>query len=337
MKAVVTGATGFIGGAAARRMLDLGWEVTLLARPGSQPPPHLAAARVVHADLGESTPKDLRAVLPACDVVVHAAAIRNRWGTPPERYQRVNVDGTRNLAAASVGYAKRFVFISSSGVYGYPGVLGIDEDFPTVVPASPLDYHASKVLAEQALLELYGSLPTVILRPTITYGPGDSDGMITRMVQMIRRQKLPRIGAGNNFLHLTFISDMVDAIIAAGREARIRKGVYNVCGPEPIRFNDLARGIAVMVERPFPTISIPRAAAYGAGWLFELAYLLPGFNSFLPHTPLITRQMVNNVSANRGFSGEKAREDFGFTPRVSLAEGLQATLAWMQSEGIYPL
>lgn len=336
MKALVTGATGFIGGAAARRMLDLGWDVTLLLRPGGQPPPHLAAARVVHADLGECTSADLRKLLPPCDVVVHAAAIRNRWGTPPEEYLLVNVDGTRNLATASIGYTKRFVFISSSGVYGYPGVCGIDEDFATVPAGAALDYHASKVLAEQDLLHLYGSLETVILRPTITYGPGDRDGMITRMVQMIRRQRLPRIGLGNNFLHLTFISDMVDAIIAACTRARIHKAVYNVCGPEPIRLNDLARGIAVMVEKPFPPFSIPRAVASSAGWLLEMAYRLPGSNSILPHTPLITRQMVNSLSANRGFSGEKARRELGFMPRVNLTEGLQATLAWMRNEGIYP-
>lgn len=336
MRCLVTGAMGFIGGATAQRMLELGWDVTLLIRPGSQPPPNLSAARVVHADLGESTTAGLRALMPACDVVVHAAAIRNRWGTTPDEYQRVNVNGTRNLAAASIGYAKRFVFVSSSGVYGYPGIQDIDEDFATIPANGTLDYHASKVLAERALWDLNGSLQTIILRPTITYGPGDPDGMITRMVQMIRRQRLPRIGSGNNFLHLTFISDVVDAIQAACLRARITKAVYNVCGPEPIRFNDLARGIAVMVERPFPPFSIPRAAAYSAGWLFELAYMLPGLKDILPQSPLITRQMVNNLSASRSFSGEKARQELDFQPRVSLHEGLQETLAWMKAEGIYP-
>lgn len=336
MKALVTGAMGFIGRAAAERLLGLGWQVTLLVRPGSEPPPSLAGAKVVHTDLAECDAKGLRALLPACDVVVHAAAIRNRWGTPPELYQRVNVEGTRNLIDATNGYAKRWVLISSSGVYGYPGVLGINEDFPTVHTAPPLDYHASKLLAEQVLLEHHGALEKVILRPTITYGPGDRDGMITRMVQMIRRQRLPRIGSGNNFLHLTFISDVVDAIQAVCTRARIHKEVYNVCGPEPIRLKDLAWGIAVMVEKPFPPLPIPRAAAYSAGWLFELAYTLPGFKFFLPPAPLVTRQMVNSLSANRGFSGEKAREKLGFTPRVSLSDGLQQTLAWMKSEGIYP-
>jgi nucleoside-diphosphate-sugar epimerase len=330
MRLLLTGGSGFIGGAVALGCLHAGWDVTLLLRPGSAPPPGaMGHVHCVYADLGSATAGQLRAMLPACDVVIHAAAIRNRWGTPPEAYRRVNVDATRNLLQAVNGYAHRFVYISSVGVYGFPGLCGITERQPTLPTGGPLEYHTSKLEAEYALLESRAALEKIILRPTITYGPGDADGMVTRLIGMIQTGRVPMIGGGNNFLHLTFISDLVDAILAACTTGCSADPVYNVCGPEPVRFVDLVRGIAETMQIALTQVWIPKTAALWAGGLVECAYRLPALKAVLPPTPWITRQMVQMVSANRGFSAEKARAQLGYAPTVDLPQGLALTLEWM--------
>ena len=131
MKALVTGATGFIGGALAAGLAEQGWEVRVLVRPASrnklaQPDRY----HVIEADL-DADAGLLREAVAGCDVVFHAAAIRNRWGTSADEYRRANVEGTRRLLDAAIGQARRFVYVSSVGVLGYPGVQGIDESFPT--------------------------------------------------------------------------------------------------------------------------------------------------------------------------------------------------------------
>lgn len=330
MRALVTGGTGFIGGAIAARLLASGWKVTLLLRPGAALPAQLAQAECIFSDLGQFNAADWRGRLPECELAVHAAAIRNRWGTSPEAYRRVNVDGTQQFLNALIGYAQHFIYISSVGVYGYPGMLDIREEFPVIGVRGALDYHASKLLAEQVVAQQAERMCVTILRPTITYGPGDRDGMITRMAQLIRARRMPLIGTGKNFLHLAYIDDLLDAILAAHAHRQNSGEVYNVSGPAPIRFLELARGIAAASGTTFPRFQIPRPAAWLAGWLVENLYRA----AHLKTTPPITRQMVNMVSANRSFSHEKASARLGYAPQTGVNAGLPRALEWMESAGL---
>ena len=130
-------------------------------------------------------------------MVFHAAAIRNRWATSAAEYRRANVEGTRRLLDASVGQARRFVYVSSVGVLGWPGVQGIDESFPTDVHSAKVGYHSTKAEAEQVVRARGGEIEAVVARPTITYGPDDADGMVTRLIDMIARGRFLRVGRGD--------------------------------------------------------------------------------------------------------------------------------------------
>src|SRR5262245_10680289 len=133
MIALVTGATGFIGGALAATLAAAGWEVRVLVRPSGRA--RLAGAaryRVFEADLA-GPPTALERAAAGCDVVFHAAALRDHWGATPEEYRRTNVEGTRRLLAAATGRAARFVHVSSVGILGWPRIDGIDESFPVNV------------------------------------------------------------------------------------------------------------------------------------------------------------------------------------------------------------
>ena len=108
MKALVSGGTGFIGKALARRLVEAGWEVLILTRPARQAQPtDLTGCQYVDSDLGTSSEADFKPITSGCDVVFHCGAIRNRWGTKPAEYERVNQQGTLNLINASIGNSER--------------------------------------------------------------------------------------------------------------------------------------------------------------------------------------------------------------------------------------
>jgi dihydroflavonol-4-reductase len=166
LKALVSGATGFIGGALAAALADAGWDVNVLLRPGNRRV-NSSRYQVFEVDLGSPQRIPTTAV-EGCDVVFHAAAIRDRWGTSLEAYRQVNVEGTRRLIQAAAGRAGRFVYLSSVGVFGQPGILGIDETFPVNPLQGKVGYHSTKAEAGQLVLAHREQMGVNVVYPTIT-------------------------------------------------------------------------------------------------------------------------------------------------------------------------
>jgi len=328
MKALVTGATGFIGGALAAALADQGAEVRVLARPASRskivnPDRYTIIEGDLDADAGL-----LRDAADGCDVVFHAAAIRNRWGTPPDEYRRANVEGTRRLLDAAVGRARRFVYVSSVGVLGWPGVRGIDESFPVHKNSAKADYHGTKAEAECLVRERGGEIEAVVSRPTITYGPNDADGMVTRLAAMIAGGRFVRVGRGLNHVHLTYIDDMVHGLILTGTHATAAGQTFILAGPESIAVRDLVARIEQALGLPPRDVYVPEAVARPLAWGVECLYRLA---SAVTKTgcPPVTRDKIDTLCVHRGFSSAKAANLLGYAPRVGYAEGLERTLAWM--------
>lgn len=334
MKALVTGATGFIGGALVEHLLAAGWLVHVLVRPASVR--RLAGPeryQVSAAELDERA--RVRHAAQGCDVVFHAAAIRNRWGTPSEAYRQVNVEGTRHLLEASIGYARRFVYISSVGVLGYPGMHGIDESFPILTRADTTDYHSSKAQAEQIVRERADQVETVVIRPTITYGPGDADGMFTRMIDMRARGRWVHVGNGRNHFHLTFIDDLLRGLELAATRAEAIGQTLILAGPASIQVRELAAMIEDALGVPHQRFYVPEVLARGIGACVERAYAAGLALHVLPRglTPPITPDKIDTLCMHRGFSSARAGQRLGYTPRVGYAEGLARTIQWMVTTG----
>jgi nucleoside-diphosphate-sugar epimerase len=329
MKAFITGATGFIGGILAEALVSAGWSVRVLVRPGS-------FTRLAHPENYEGVEGDLsdieslRPILIRPDeVVVHAGGIRNRWGTPPNSYYTVNVEATRRLLYNSLGKAKRFVYVSSVGVFGHPGVLDIGENFPTRKTRGEWDYHSTKLEGENVVLGRKSEVEAVIVRPTITYGPGDTDGMVTRLIEMVAHRRFTRIGSAQNHIHLTFITDIIRGLVLAMTHPNAPGGTFVLAGPEPIVMNDLLGLVTARLGASLPPFGIPEGIARFAGWNCENIYRL------LPRTftPPITRDKVDNLCLNRGFSTAKATHELGYTPRIPYVIGVDRTVEWMISTG----
>jgi dihydroflavonol-4-reductase len=338
MIALVTGATGFIGGALATSLAADGWEVRVLVRPSGRA--RLAGAeryRVFEADLSGPAPV-LEEAAAGCDVVFHAASIRDRWGTSPEEYRRANVEGTRLLLAAATGRAARFVYVSSVGVLGWPGVDGIDESFPLSVRPGEADYHGTKAAAEQLVRMWPGELKKVVVRPTITYGPGDRDGMLTRLIGMVAHGRFLRIGRGENHFHLTYIDDMVRGLVLAGTHQAAPGETFILAGPRSLAVREMVALVEQHLGLTPRTLYLPETLARPAAWAVESLWKL-GAAIRLPLPvggPPVTPTKLNILCAHRSFSSDKAARLLGYAPQADYQEGLIRTLAWMRESGLLP-
>lgn len=329
MRALVTGGSGFVGGHLVRALLARGYAVRALVRPASRTD-GLAGAELVCGDVTDAA--DCRAAVSGVDVVYHLAAIRDRWGTPYADYLAVNVEGTRNLLEAAAGQVGRFVYCSSVGVLGYPGVLDIDESFPLRPNDGKVFYHRTKAQAEEMALDFarQGRLATTVVRPVITYGPGDDWGMVTRLIAMLKQGTFVLVGNGRNHLHLCYVSDTVQGLILAGESGQSAGQVYIIAGPEPIILDDLVVKVCGLLERKPPRWHVPTWLARMAGGLLEGIYSAQARLGLrvLGQAPFLTRDKVDTLAGNRGFSIEKARCELGYAPVVSYDEGLGRTVEW---------
>lgn len=324
--ALVTGASGFVGGSLARRLLAAGRRVRVMARSRLDELERLGA-EVVRGDVA-----DVDTVFAACagvETVFHAAARVGVWG-PRAEFERTNIGGAHAVIAACRGAGvKRLVFTSSPSVVFAGGDLaGVDESQPRG-SHFPSDYPRTKAEAERLILGAHepGQLATCALRPHLVWGPGDRN-LIPRVVQRARAGRLRVVGSGRNRVDLTLLDNVVDAHVLAERaldDPRSPAGgrPYFITNGEPVALwpwiNTLLGrlGIAPVTR----SISLPNARRVGAACEF-LWSILP-----LRGEPPMTRFVASELAKDHWFSIDAARRDLGYLPRVSMAEGLDRLVA----------
>ena len=175
--------------------------------------PH-ESVEIQDADLLD--PQSVKSLLKGIDRVFHLASIRGSgWSFCDEKVYRVNVGMTQNLLEASLREGVRqFVYISSVSVYGHPCGGPIDEDYP----CSPKTrYGMTKHRSETLVREFHEreKLPMTIVRPVITYGPRDSEGMVQKLCSLINSRRYLTVGNGENRIHLIYIDDLIEGLMLA--------------------------------------------------------------------------------------------------------------------------
>ena len=319
---LVTGGTGFVGSHVADAAVSRG-AVRALARPGSDTK-HLESvgAQVVPGDLTD--PDALRRAADGADYVVHCAAKVGDWG-PVEEYRAVNVDGLRALLEAVRGRPlKRFVHVSSLGVYEARHHHGTDEAEP--LPESHIDgYTQSKVECERLALEEFRKhgTPVTILRPGFIYGPRDRT-VLPRLADRLRKGDVVYIARGRHALNTTYVGNLVDAILLALDSPKAVGEVFNVTDGEFVSKRRFFEAIADGLGLPRPRMSIPL-------WLAKpLARWREGVfrRKNKPHPPRITQASVKFAGLNLDFSIAKARTVLGYDPQVGFDEGMKRALDW---------
>ncbi|MGH7439096.1 MAG: NAD-dependent epimerase/dehydratase family protein [Polyangiaceae bacterium] len=310
MRIAVTGATGFLGGAIARRAAARGHEVVALHRDSTMPGTGAFAWRPLGEWLGGSD---------ALDVVVHAAALRHRHGVAPEDYLRVNRDLTERVVRRAASAAAHLLHVSSIGVYGWPSTtrLPIDETFP-YDPVGP--YGKSKVDSEGIVTG--SGADWTILQPSITYGPGDTNGMIDKMIRMIGKHAFVVPGLGGTRVQLVYIDDL--ARLAVDAAERRPRGERFICTyKDPIRVRDLVRRIARAtgghVAPVGPPVALLRWAARGVE-------ALESFGAFRGAEPPLTCEKLSMISVDRAYRIDKMRSLLDDEPEVGYEDGIARTV-----------
>lgn len=303
MNVLVTGGLGFLGSRLATALAGAGHPTTVLDNGFRESGESPAGVQTLTADV-----RDADAVRAACrgaEVVVHLAAVQGtgNFYRIPDEVLDVNLRGVLNVAEACGDEGvRRFVFSSSSEVYGEPGTFPTPEDQPLSVPdvLNPrYSYGGSKVAGELAVVNYARrrGFEFTILRYHNVYGP--AMGWDHVIPQFIRRLELGEEftiqGDGEQTRSFCYVDDAVGATLAAVTAPEAANEILNVGNPEEVTINELAALLARVAGKPIEPRHVPFE---GEG----------------------TRRRVPAV--------ERARELLGFRPRVSLEEGLRATYRW---------
>lgn len=324
-KVLVTGATGFAGSHLTRRLLDEGQEVRVLARPTSAVSQlELAGAEVFVGDVTDE--EGVRRAVEDVRTVYHLAAVFRRAGLPDSAYWAVNYGGTRNMLLASLDAGvRRFIHCSTVGVHSHVQNPPADE----TAPYEPGDvYQRSKCKAEQVALKFHEEqgLPVTVIRPSGVYGPGDLRWL--KLFKAIAGRRFIMLGSGRTFIHMVYISDLVDAFRLAADSPNAVGRVYIVAGERYVTLNELASTIAKAVNAPVPELHIP----------VKLVRILSGICEdvcrILRLEPPIFRRRVDFFVKNRAFDITRAKTDLGYSPKVDLEEGIGRTARWYREQGL---
>jgi len=327
MTALVTGATGFVGSAVARKLLAAGETVRVLARPGGDRR-NIADLKVeiVEGDLRDRA--SLERALRGCSALFHVAADYRLWVPRPADIYRANVEGSRDimLAAAEVGVS-RIVYTSSVAVLGLlADGTPADEDTPVALADMIGHYKRSKYQAEEEIRRLIREqgLPVVIVNPSTPIGPRDIKPTPTgRMIVDAAAGRMPAyVDTGLNLVH---VDDVALGHLMAFERGRI--GERYILGAENLTLREILAAIAVLTGRRAPRLRLPHnlilpVAAAAEGW----ARVAGG------REPMVTLDSIRMAKKKMFFSAEKARRQLGFQPRP-VTEALSEAVAWFREWG----
>ena len=325
----ITGASGFIGGKLAERLLSNGRRVRTLAR---RPLPELEklGAEVISGDLDDTAA--LQRGCTGVGTVFHVAGRVGVWGSDADFF-RVNVDGTRNvLTACRTAGVPRLVYTSSpSVVYNGKDLAGVDESAP-LCTAAPCAYPTSKAAAEKIVGDATGqALTTVSLRPHLVWGPGDKN-VVPRVLALAKAGRLKIIGSGRNMVDVTHITNVVDAHLLAEQASASAVGgkAYFITNGEPVVLWDWINNLLRGLGHSGITKHVPLPVAYAAGGLMEALWrVLP-----LKGEPPMTRFVAKEMATDHWFDISAARRDLGYTPRVTMAAGTAELIEHLKASGL---
>ena len=280
----------------------------------------------------------VRAAAAGQDAVVHLAAKVNVVG-PEAEYLRVNVGGTRVVvdACRAAGIA-RLVHVSSPSV-AHPGRSLVGRGADPADPATARGpYARSKALAEEVALGADSDeLAVVVIRPHLVWGPGDRQ-LIARVVDRARRGRLPLVGSGAALIDTTYVSNAVDALVAAldrCTDARGRALVVTNGEPRPVA--EMLAAVCRAAGARVPTRHVPVQLAQLGGAALESLWALQERVSPAgpaPNDPPLTRFLVDQLSTAHWFDQRLTRKILRWQPRVCLDDGLAELAHWYATQRI---
>jgi dihydroflavonol-4-reductase len=327
MTALVTGASGFVGSAVARCLIDAGFDVRVLMRPHSDRRNiEGLAVEVASGDLTDVA--SLERALDGCRALFHVAADYRLWVRDPAPMLRANVDGTRHLMRAALAAGvERIVYTSSVATLGSRrDGQPADEDTPSTVADMIGAYKRSKFLAEAEVRRMIedDGLPAVIVHPSAPVGPRDVKPTPTgRMILEAAMGRMPAyVDTGLNVVH---VDD-----VARGHLLAFEKGVVGdryILGGEDMSLKHILDEIAAITGRPAPRVRLPHNLRLPVALVAEAWTRLSGGGE-----PFVTVDGVRMAKKWMYFSSAKARRELGYGPRPA-RQALADAIAWFRENG----
>lgn len=325
MRALITGATGFVGANMVEAVTRHGWTPRALRRPQSSTRA-LEGLRFETAFGDVVDPPSLAPAMEGVDVVFHVAAVADYWRAGAvERMLSVNVQGTRNvLEAAKRAGVGRVVFTSSCASLGQPGfgaAAGEDHAFNLAPGAFP--YGWSKVLAERVVGEFVADgLDVVVVNPAVVLGPRDVNQISGSLVIQASRTLIPFVPPGG--VCMVDVEDVCDAHIAAAE--RGRTGERYILGGENLWYRDVLRIVCAEVDGRYLRIMPPR-------WLVRALAGPVTFARDRLHVSLpVDAEQVRFSAETFWFDSTKARRDLGLRTRP-FEDTVRRTRDWYRAHG----
>jgi dihydroflavonol-4-reductase len=323
---LVTGATGFVGSAVARKLVLAGFQVRALVRPGS-PRFHLDGLGLDFAEGDIRDASSLRRAMSGVRYLFHVAADYRLWARDRSEIFAANVGGTRNVMQEAMhAGVERVVYTSSVATLalrsdGAPA----DESVQLSEEQGIGAYKRSKIAAERLVEAMVASdrLPAVIVHPSTPIGPRDVRPTPTgRIIVEAACGRIP--GFVDTGLNLVHVDDVADGHIAA-----LRRGVVGeryILGGENVLFADMLADIARMVGRRPPRLRVPRVVALSVAYAAEAMARLTG------REPFATVDGIRLAEHRMFFTAARAERDLGFRARP-YREGIADALDWFRQAG----
>ncbi len=324
MKSLVTGGNGFIGSHLVEHLLRKGHQVRCLVRKSSD----LRWLRDLKVEFVYGDLFDLNALgeaVKGVDYVYHSAGVTK--AKKPDGYYRGNTTGTRNILHAALGHApklKRLVQISSQTAAGpSPTSTPINED---VTPHPITTYGKSKWKAERECVLLMPKLPVTIVRAPAVYGQRDKD--IFEFFNTMSKGLQPMVGFSEKLVSLIHVTDLVRGIVMAGESERSMGQTYFISSSRLYGWKEIGEVARTALGRGAFRIRIPEAGVYVIAAFAEL------FSLFSSAPALINFEKARDMVQDYWTcDSSRAKRDFGYEQKVTLEEGISATVAWYRAQG----
>lgn len=326
-KALVTGATGFLGSHLTDFLLKKGYEVSVLARPSSKwDNLDFPGYKSISGSLDD--PLSLRKAVEGQDFVFHAAGLiraRSR-----DEFFEVNHLGTQKVLEA-VAYANpklsRFVYVSSMAAAG-PADEGADKrlkkESDVCNPITP--YGESKWEGEIETMRYREKFPVTIIRPPAIYGPKDKS-MFTYF-WLASKGFYPLIGTGDSYVNIVCVYDLVEGIIAAAEEPKAAGEIFYLAEKQVYSWREAGQIIAFACGKAGRALRIPKWLLFTAGEANQFVSNLFG------KAALISRWKAIELSQKFWTCDvSKAEKTFGYQTRYSLPDGAEVTCEWYKKAG----
>jgi nucleoside-diphosphate-sugar epimerase len=325
MKILVTGGTGFTGKALVKRLIDEGHSVVALDYKEGLNTREISdwGAEVVIGSVAD------RSVVDRCmkgvDIVHHLAAAFRELDVPESYYDKINIEGTRNVVDAAYREGvKKFIYCSTCGVHGNIDNPPGGED----APIQPADYYQKTKYEAEPVVNSYfeKGLKTSILRPAAIYGPGDPERFFM-IFKRVAKGTFPMFGSGKTYYHPLYVDNLVDAHLLVMQDGKGDGQAYLIADDEYLEIKDLVERIAKALDVDVKIPHFPVMPLVIAGHVCEKVCKPFGIK------PPIFPRRVDWYRQNRAFDISKAKSELGYQPKVGIDEGLRKTARWYREQG----